>query len=106
VTTDDGIISRAAVPSGASTGMLFLVYNSRLMNQFLVFVLVFVISYIIWMIRIMLIEFRLAKIIIIEKSRDVREVSYQKIMVKQIIDLLLIASFFFSPFQEFMRPLN
>ena len=70
MTTDDGIVSRAAVPSGASTGMYFLVYNSRLLNQFLVFVLVFVHSYFIWVIRIMLIEYRLAKIIIIEKSRD------------------------------------
>lgn len=52
----------------------------------------------------MLIEFRLAKIIIIEKSRDVREVSYQKIMGKQIIDLLLIASFFFSLFRSLWGP--
>lgn len=35
------------------------------------------------------------KIIIIVKSRDVREVSYQKITGKQITDLLLIASFIF-----------
>lgn len=34
-----------------------LIYNSKLLNKFLVFVLVFVVSYIIWVILIMLIEF-------------------------------------------------